>query len=98
MKQVNADKNYKDVTNAKFPDLPQPLREKLNCDLYELNDDLSLSIQMSILKRDSLIQADTSANPPETFLQTIYKRKVRKALAQHQRDSIANELEAVQAD
>jgi len=98
MKQVNNDKKFKSITNAKFPDLPKPLREKLNCDLYELSDELSLSIQRSILKRDSLIQADTTANPPETFLQTIYKRKLRKALAQQRRDSIASELEAVQAD
>lgn len=85
MKQLNSDKNFKGITNAKFPELPKPLREKLNCDLYELSDDLSLSIQQSILKRDSLILADTSANPPETFLQTIYKRKLRKAMAQQRR-------------
>jgi penicillin-binding protein 1A len=98
MKQVNADKNFKDITSAKFPELPQSLRETLNCDLYELSDDLSFTIQQSISKRDSLILADTTANPPETFLQTIYKRKLRKAIARQRRDSIANELEAVQAD
>ena len=53
-----------------------------------------MEIQESIFKRDSTIQADTSVTaPPETFLQTIYKRKLKIKVNQERRDSIANALE-----
>jgi penicillin-binding protein 1A len=90
---MNEDKSFNDITKAKFKPLPQNLLSKLDCDLYELNDSLVADIQRSIIRRDSVIAADTSiAPPPETFLQTIYKRKLRIALAKQQRDSIANVL------
>lgn len=94
LKQVNNDPTFKSITDAKFDQLPLTLQGKLDCDLYELSDDLILEIEKSIFQRDSLIQADTSVTaPPETFLQTIYKRKLKIKAAQQQRDSIASALE-----
>jgi len=94
LKQVNNDPTYKSITDAKFDQLPLALQGKLDCDLYELSDDLILEIEKSIFQRDSLIQADTAATvPPETFLQTIYKRKLKIKAAQEQRDSIASTLD-----
>ena len=94
LKQVNNDPTFKSITDAKFDQLSIALQGKLDCDLYELSDDLILEIEKSIIQRDSLIQADTSVTaPPETFLQTIYKRKLKIKAAQQQRDSIASALE-----
>lgn len=94
LKQVNNDPTFKSITDAKFDQLPITLQGKLDCDLYELSEDLILEIEKSIFQRDSLIQADTSVTaPPETFLQTIYKRKLKIKAAQQQRDSIASALE-----
>ncbi|HET9055186.1 MAG TPA: penicillin-binding transpeptidase domain-containing protein, partial [Cyclobacteriaceae bacterium] len=93
LKQVNADPAYKHISSAKFPPLTPDLYQKLDCDLYELSDELVYSIEQSIFKRDSTIAADTTvAPPPETFLQTLYKRKLRLAAAQQRRDSLANVL------
>lgn len=93
LKQVNGDPDFKIISGAKFPGLTTELQGKLDCDLYELNDELISEIKTSIFKRDSTIQADTSvAPPPETFLQTIYKRKLRIKEAQEKRDSLANAL------
>jgi penicillin-binding protein 1A len=94
LKQVNNDPTFKSITDAKFDQLSITLQGKLDCDLYELSEDLILEIEKSIFQRDSLIQADTSVTaPPETFLQTIYKRKLKIKAAQQQRDSIASALE-----
>ncbi len=94
LKQVNNDLKFKSITDAKFPGLSSTLQGKLDCDLYELSDKLVVEIQESIFKRDSTIQADTSVTaPPETFLQTIYKRKLKIKVNQERRDSIANALE-----
>ncbi len=94
LKQVNNDIKFKSVADAKFPNLSSTLQGKLSCDLYELSDKLVLNIQESIFKRDSTIQADTSVTTlPETFLQTIYKRKLKIKVNQERRDSIANTVE-----
>jgi len=96
LKQVNNDASFKEITNAKFPNLSSSLQGKLDCDLYELSGDLIVEIEKSIFQRDSLIQADTSVvAPPETFLQTIYKRKLKIKAAQLRRDSIAHALEVI---
>jgi len=51
---------------------------ELDCDLYELSNELLEQIKHTVYKRDSLIQADTSAKPPnETFLEVLYKRKLK---------------------
>ncbi|HNN23821.1 MAG TPA: hypothetical protein PKL56_16180, partial [Cyclobacteriaceae bacterium] len=90
-KQINNDPAYKNISQAKFPNPTSEMYKKLDCDLYELSDDLIFDIQQSIYKRDSTIAADTSvAPPPETFLQTLYKRKLKLAAAKQKRDSLAN--------
>jgi penicillin-binding protein 1A len=97
LKQVNNDKTFESISTAKFPALSRELQGELDCDLYELDADLILEIEKSILKRDSTILADTAAAPPpETFLQTIYKRKLKIKAAQERRDSIANALEILE--
>jgi penicillin-binding protein 1A len=78
LNEVNKDKKYKSISQAKFAPLPNELRQRLNCDLYELDDNLWSQIEKTVHQRDSIIQADTSVMPPpETFLQTLYQRKVR---------------------
>lgn len=82
LKEINKDPAYKEISKAKFAPLAAQVKRKLNCDLYELNDNLWAEIEKSIHSRDSLIQADTLAvPPPETFLQGLYKRKRRMLLA-----------------
>lgn len=82
LEQVNNDENYKEISKAKFSPLAYPLRSRLNCDLYELNDHLLQNIEKTVWQRDSIIMADTlSTPPPETFLQLLYKRKMRIMLA-----------------
>lgn len=91
LKQVNDDPQYKELSSAKFKPLPWELQRELQCDLYELDDDLWAEIEQSIFKRDSIMNADTLAKPPaETFLEMLYKRKVRMQQAAHRRDSINN--------
>jgi hypothetical protein len=65
------------------------LQEELQCDLYELDDELWADIEKTIFKRDSIQHADTLAKPREdTFLEMLYKRKVKMQQAAHRRDSI----------
>jgi penicillin-binding protein 1A len=77
-KQVNQDTAFRKISEAKFKPLPKELQEQLDCDLYELNNDLIEQIKTTMYKRDSIIQADTSIAPPnETFLEILYKRKLK---------------------
>jgi penicillin-binding protein 1A len=81
LRQINEDAAYREIAKAKFPALPDALRKQLNCDLYELDEDLKMAIEKSVQARDSLMQADTTGiPPPETFLQTLYNRKRKIAL------------------
>jgi penicillin-binding protein 1A len=85
LSQVNKDASYNDISKARFKSIPSSLRNKLACDLYELNDDLWAEIERSVHARDSLIMADTlSPVPPETFLQGLFRRKQRVVLASQQ--------------
>lgn len=78
LKQVNKDPAFREVSAAKFKPLPRPLQAQLDCDLYELNGDLMEQIKHTVEKRDSIIRADTTAKPPmETFLEVLYKRKMK---------------------
>ncbi len=89
LKQVNQDPNFKPISSAKFKPLPNELQQELQCDLYELDDVLWAEIEKTIFKRDSIMHADSLAKPPqETFLETLYKRKLRMQQAAHRRDSI----------
>jgi len=82
MEKVNRDAAYKEISKAKFPALPYSLRTRLDCDLYELDDHLLRDIERTVWQRDSIMQADTlSAPPPETFLQMLYRRKMKILLA-----------------
>lgn len=82
MEQINKDTAYSKVAEARFPSLPYSLRARLNCDLYELDDNLIRDIERTVWQRDSIMQADTlSAPPPETFLQMLYRRKMRMIFA-----------------
>lgn len=77
-KQVNKDPSYKEITNSKFKSLPRDLQDQLDCDLYELNNELVEQIKQTVVKRDSIILADTTRKPPnETFLEVLYKRKLK---------------------
>jgi penicillin-binding protein 1A len=89
MKLLNADKKFKDISSAKFPALPGDLQKKLECDLYELDEMLKYEIERVIAKRDSVIQSDTTAaEPPESFLQMLYKRKMKLLKAIQHLDSL----------
>ncbi len=82
MDHINQDTSYRDVSQARFAALPYALRSRLNCDLYELDDSLIQDIERTVWQRDSIMRADTlSAPPPETFLQMLYRRKMRIMLA-----------------
>jgi penicillin-binding protein 1A len=88
LEQVNKDAAYSDVAKAKFEPLPYKLRTRLNCDLYELDENLIRDIEKTVWQRDSIMQADTvSAPPPETFLQMLYRRKMRILLASQPEES-----------
>jgi penicillin-binding protein 1A len=82
LKHVNEDEKYRHIAKAKFPSLPNSVRRELSCDLYEFNDDLWNQVERMVHQRDSTMMADTLAPaPPETFLQTLYKRKKKILLA-----------------
>ncbi|MBL7857350.1 MAG: transglycosylase domain-containing protein [Cyclobacteriaceae bacterium] len=93
LSQLNKDTNFRTVTDARFAQLPALLQQKLDCDLYELSDELKYRIQLMAFKRDSLMRADTLAViPDESFLETIYKRKMKMIRAQELRDSLRIEI------
>jgi penicillin-binding protein 1A len=85
LRSVNEDNNYIEISKARFPSLTYSTKRKLNCDLYEFNDNLWQQVEKTVYQRDSIMQSDTLATPPpETFLQTLYKRKKRIILASEQ--------------
>lgn len=93
LKQVNQDTAFKKISDAKFKPLPQDLQSELDCDLYELSHELWEEIKHTVYKRDSVIQADTSVAPPnETFLEILYKRKLKIMKANAPDSSKLNEL------
>jgi penicillin-binding protein 1A len=78
LKHVDEDTAFAKLSKARFKPLPYELQERLDCDLYELDDALWEQIRQTVQRRDSLILADTSATPPtESFLEYLYKRKLR---------------------
>lgn len=86
MKEINDDPAYKLIAEARFPTISAGARRRLSCDLYELDESLMAQVERSIYERDSVIMADTTAAPPpQTFLQTLYKRKVKIIMAAQQR-------------
>jgi penicillin-binding protein 1A len=99
MQQLNRDKSFQEISQAKFPPLSTELLQQLDCDLYELDDDLIMEVEQLIDHRDSLEQArfqvmqidslaaDTIVIPSETYLEQLYKRKKRIEAAKFKRDS-----------
>jgi penicillin-binding protein 1A len=82
LEQVNKEPDYREISKARFQALSHRLQSRLNCDLYELDETLLRDIEKTVWQRDSIIQADTlNAPPPETFLQMLYRRKMRIFLA-----------------
>jgi penicillin-binding protein 1A len=97
MESINKDTAYRQISKARFEQLPYSLSRKLNCDLYELDDTLIRDIERTVWQRDSIIQADTlSAPPPETFLQMLYRRKMRILLASQPDEESTTTSEIVQ--
>jgi penicillin-binding protein 1A len=88
MQQMTRDPAFKEISSARFPPLPQEWKVELNCDLYEMNDSLMSKIERTIQKRDSIMAADSLAKPEETFLQILYKRKMRIKHARELRDTL----------
>jgi penicillin-binding protein 1A len=92
LKNINEDKSFSAISDARFPSLPGTIRREMNCDLYEINDNLWVSLEKKVHSRDSIMMVDTLATPPaETFLETLYKRKRKIQLATQQ----ANETHAM---
>lgn len=97
LKQVNQDRSYKTISDAQFAPLPRALQHRLDCDLYELNDELLTQVQALIHQRDSIMHADSLAViPEETFLEMLYKRKLRIMEAIQLRDSVKREIQALE--
>lgn len=95
LEQLNHDTLYQHIAKARFPELSWRLRSKLGCDLYELDDELMRNIEHTVWQRDSIMRADTlSAPPPETFLQMLYRRKMRMILAREENENRSNTMEA----
>jgi penicillin-binding protein 1A len=88
LNQVVNDKTLKSISEAKFPALPEDWQQSLDCDLYELDSSLIQRIEKMAYKRDSLVQADTTARADESFLEQLYNRKLRMQRQQEKRDSI----------
>ncbi len=100
MQQVNHDKNFDSIAQARFPVLPPELRKKLECDLYELDEELIADIEYTLTKRDSILQlkrlimqtdsiaADTIVVPQESFLEQLYRRKLKIKATKMRQDSL----------
>ena len=93
MRQVNDDKRFENISKATFPNLPYDLQRRLNCDLYELDDALLAELKIMVTKQDSIRQADTLSTLKESFMEKLYKRKMRKLQASHPNDSTSNDLQ-----
>lgn len=90
MEQVNKDASFKKISDAKFPAVPYTLQQELSCDLYELDSTLWKQLKVVVHRQDSLRQADTlGEGPKETFMEKLYKRKLKMMLASQARDSAA---------
>lgn len=100
MQQVNRDKTFDSLARAKFSPLPDELRKRMDCDLYELDENLVLDIQQMIYQRDSIVRfkemvmrtdslaADTIVVPQESFLEQLYRRKLRIEAFKARQDSV----------
>lgn len=96
LKLLNGDDTYKSVVQSRFSPVDHALQRRLSCDLYELNDDLRARVERTIFQRDSIISTDTLAPPPpESFLERLYKRKMKIMMATKNVDTPEPELSKV---
>lgn len=94
--QIMQDKTMKDFVQAKFAELPRELSDRLDCDLYELDSVLIHQARGLLHQRDSIMAADTLAELKESFLEYLYRRKVKRLEAQQARDSLEAEEERME--
>jgi penicillin-binding protein 1A len=97
MREVNADPAFKDIADAKFPTISSEWYEKLDCDLYQLDSALIVRIQKEMALKDSIesTNQDTLATPrKESFLEFLYRRKLKIQLRNALQDSIQKAKEA----
>ncbi|HEY9049180.1 MAG TPA: transglycosylase domain-containing protein [Ohtaekwangia sp.] len=96
MKQVNNDPHFKSISDATFSRLPYDLQQRLSCDLYELDDELLAELKVMVAQQDSIRQADTLSTLKESFMEKLYKRKMKMLRASQPSDSTANEVEGLE--
>ncbi|HEY9007370.1 transglycosylase domain-containing protein [Ohtaekwangia sp.] len=96
MKQVNSDPRFKKISEATFPRLPYNLQQRLNCDLYELDDALLAELKVMVAQQDSIRQADTLSTLKESFMEKLYKRKMKMLRASQPSDSTTNDVEGLE--
>jgi len=88
MKLVNGDPEFSYISKATFPTLSFEQQQRIACDLYELDSALIDKIKLTILKQDSIALADTTVVREESFLEKMYKRKLKMQLRVALQDSI----------
>jgi penicillin-binding protein 1A len=88
LKQVVNDEAFKNIADSKFAPLPKEWQATLACDLYEIDSALWNRIERIAWQRDSLLTADTTSTVQETFMEQLYKRKLKMKRANERRDSI----------
>jgi penicillin-binding protein 1A len=81
LKRMNQDTAFTELSKARFPSPRPNITDKLSCDLYELDSALSVKIERMIHEQDSLVNVDTLNRREDTFLEKLYKRKLRMAQA-----------------
>jgi penicillin-binding protein 1A len=90
LQQVNEDPEFKDISKATFPAPSRAAQQKLSCDLYELDETLWGKLEQMTFKQDSLRAADTlNQGPKESYMEKLYKRKLKMRQASQARDSAA---------
>ncbi|MCD9018994.1 transglycosylase domain-containing protein [Parachryseolinea silvisoli] len=90
LQQINEDPNFKTISKATFPTPSRAAQQKLSCDLYELDETLWGQLEQMSFKQDSLRAADTlNQVPKESYMEKLYKRKLKMRQASQARDSAA---------
>jgi penicillin-binding protein 1A len=90
LQQINEDPNFKTISKATFPAPSRAAQQKLSCDLYELDETLWAQLEQMTFKQDSTRAADTlNQAPKESYMEKLYKRKLKMRQASQARDSAA---------
>jgi penicillin-binding protein 1A len=92
MRALNTDPLFKDITQAKFPTVPAAWYKRMDCDLYELDSALVEKIKVLTVEQDSLYaqQYTDSLSAPrkESFLEFLYRRKLKIQMRNNRQDSL----------